>query len=243
MSIAEKLTTIAENIPKVYEAGKASGMGGYEQGFNDGKNSVINLGELCQTIQFENFNVFGKSEVELNLQNCTDLRGLCSPKIAQNKNVTVERLVINCNSPTNINGMLSANFNNARDYTLKHLTFNVNTANTTDVGYAFYGMSALEIIDGTPLDFSSVVTDVTISNVFHSCNALVEVRFVPLTIKRKFNLQHSSRLSAESIQSIIDGLADLTGQTTQTLYFYSDIVVKLTDEQMLQIINKNWEVM
>ena len=47
-------------------------------------------------------------------------------------------------------------------------------------------------------------------------------------------------LSDETIQSIIDGLADLTEQTTQTITFYATVGAKLTDEQKATITAKNW---
>ena len=49
-------------------------------------------------------------------------------------------------------------------------------------------------------------------------------------------MMRSSKLSAESVQSIIDGLA-IVG-TAQTLTLHSSIV--LTDEQKAQISSKNW---
>lgn len=79
-------------------------------------------------------------------------------------------------------------------------------------------------------------------NTFYGCKALREVRFKPNTIRYKFDISHSPDLSDASVQSIIDGLADLTGQDTLTLDFHSDIVLKLTEEQVMQIISKNWEV-
>ena len=87
------------------------------------------------------------------------------------------------------------------------------------------------------LDVSNVTNFL---NIFLVCNALQEVRFVPKTIKYNIAFAHSPLLSDESIQSIIDGLADLTGQTSQTLTLHADVKAKLTEEQIATITSKNW---
>jgi hypothetical protein len=71
---------------------------------------------------------------------------------------------------------------------------------------------------------------------FANCSALEEIYFKPETIKISINFAHSSRLSANSIQSIIDGLA--TVETAQTLTLHSSIVV--SDEQKATIKSKNF---
>ena len=51
---------------------------------------------------------------------------------------------------------------------------------------------------------------------------------------------YSRNLTPETIQSIIDGMADLTGATAQTLTFHKDVGAKLTDAQKATITAKNW---
>lgn len=60
--------------------------------------------------------------------------------------------------------------------------------------------------------------------------------------RHSLDLQHSSLISMETVDNIIDNLADLTGQTAQNIIFHSNITYKLTDEQLLKIINKNWNL-
>lgn len=79
-----------------------------------------------------------------------------------------------------------------------------------------------------------------IGGMFYRCEALEDVEFTPLTIKLSISFAESSKLSNTSIQSIIDGLADLTGQTTQTLTLHVDVKSKLTQEQIATITSKNW---
>ena len=87
------------------------------------------------------------------------------------------------------------------------------------------------------LDFSECTSMIA---VFDYSPNLKEVRFKKNTIKLNLNLWSNSQLSNESIQSIIDGLADLTGETTQTITFHADVKAKLTEEQIATITSKNW---
>lgn len=50
----------------------------------------------------------------------------------------------------------------------------------------------------------------------------------------------SPKLTDESIQSIIDHLADLTGQTSLAVGFHSTVLANLTEEQINAIGAKNW---
>ena len=61
-------------------------------------------------------------------------------------------------------------------------------------------------------------------------------------IGKNITFAQSRLLSNESVQNIIDHLADLTGVATQTVTFYATVGAKLTDEQKAQITAKNWEL-
>ena len=106
----------------------------------------------------------------------------------------------------------------------------VNMSNSKNMGLMFSG-SGIEIIE-EPLDISRVTMT---SNAF-ACDNLREIRFVPETINRTIDFSRCSKLSAQSIQSIIDGLATVTA--TQALKINSAIV--LTDEQKASITAKGW---
>ena len=106
----------------------------------------------------------------------------------------------------------------------------INMSNSTAIRFMFSG-SFIETIE-EPLDFSKV-NDTTSA---FACDHLREIRFVPETIKISINFSRCSKLSAQSIQSIIDGLATIT--TAQTLTLNSAIV--LTDAQKSSITAKGW---
>jgi hypothetical protein len=233
---------------KGYESGETEGYNkgfdnGLERGFEDGKNSVVNFGEYSTVIKFNDLNLFGRKEVTLNLNNVTSFGEVIrAMPISQGgvPNTTLEHLTLNC--PNKITSMyyLIGGDASRRESTLKHLTLNVDTQNVGAWNYCFRWAETLEIIDGTPLDFSSATN---VSNTFYGCMVLKEVRFAPNSLKLSLSLSNSNLLSADSIQSIIDGLADLTGQPAQTLDFHADIVAKLTEEQWVQITDKNWSVL
>lgn len=60
------------------------------------------------------------------------------------------------------------------------------------------------------------------------------------TIGMNISLPNADKLSTESVQSIIDHLKDLTGQTAQKVQFHTTVAGKLTDEQIATIFAKNW---
>ena len=97
---------------------------------------------------------------------------------------------------------------------------------------AFYLSKKLKNILGV-LDFSDAAAYKT---PFLYCEALEEVRFKANSIKFSISFANSSKLSSDTVQSIIDGLAIV--ETAQTLTLNSAIV--LTDEQKAQISSKNW---
>ena len=146
-----------------------------------------------------------------------------------------------------------------QDSQIEYIDFYINAVNCTTLHSAFYGCTKLKWIVGIntsacktapslfrlcsmletiqePLDYSSMTNN---ASGFEGCIALKNIRFVPETIKLPITIP-SAVLSDESIQSIIDGLA--TVETAQTLTLHSEVGAKLTDEQLLIIASKNWEV-
>lgn len=76
-------------------------------------------------------------------------------------------------------------------------------------------------------------------NAFTNCSSLVDITFSG-TIGKTISFAQSSNLSAESVQNIIDCLADLTGATAQTLTLHAAVGAKLTQTQKDAISAKNW---
>ena len=81
--------------------------------------------------------------------------------------------------------------------------------------------------------------DVYFDRTFVATTNLENITFEGV-ISKSIGFPNSQKLSDASIQSVIDHLADLTGQTTQTLTFHSTVGNKLTDTQKATITAKNW---
>ena len=164
----------------------------------------------------------------------------------------------------NITGFQVGAFNNTtglRSITLKNNNKDL-VWNGTNVFYcSSTGASTLELIDlrefstkimnGTncffynrkltrilgELDFTNATT---LTNCFALCDLLQSVTIKKESVFVSVSFSHSALLTDESIQNIIDALADLTGKTSQTVTFHSSVTTKLTDEQYMTIVSKNW---
>lgn len=207
----------------------------YTKGYEDGKNSVIPFERYADTITFNNLNLFGKENVVFDLDNANSLAYFYSPVYENN---TVKHITINC--PKKISSLRSAfSGTSTYDKTLEHITLNVDTSESSWWIDTFYRMYALKIIDGTPLNPIKVNGN-GFQRFVQNSNALEEIRFAEKSIKQNISFANCANLSDLSAQSIIDGLADLTGQTAQTLTVHKTVGEKLTEEQKATITAKNW---
>ncbi len=194
--------------------------------------------EIPDYYKISNLNEFGTSEVEVDVASRSNFKNLFYQALT---NITVEHLTINGSQDGIITSMYQCFHSRymANDNKLKIITLNCDLSNCTDFYNMCNGLSALEVIDGTPIDFSSATSTIQI---FGSCNKLKEFRVKPQTIKISLPLGTVEPISNDTIQSIVDGLADLKGQTSQTMTFGFDPSTKLTDAQKLSMTAKNWNV-
>lgn len=120
---------------------------------------------------------------------------------------------------------------------MKKITFSPKVK-VTRISLGFYGRYSLQTIVGE-LDFSECEPNQH-QNTFYGCTSLIEVRFTPESIKQNLAFTQSSQLSDESIQSILDGLANVT--ETRTLTLHSEVYAKLTEEQKQSATDKGWTI-
>ena len=113
----------------------------------------------------------------------------------------------------------------------------LNTQSVTRAEFLFNGCYYLT--DVNTLDLSNATV---LNLMFNICYKLTNISFVESSIKISISFADSPLLSDESIQSIIDGLADLTGQTAQTVTFHKTVKNKLTEEQIASATSKNWNI-
>ena len=161
----------------------------------------------------------------------------------------------NYNNPTTINSgvKITINYAGQTDYMQSiggyirwcgnnELIWNVDISKATGFG-GFLStpmQNDLVAIRGTPFDFSSVKS--TIGKGVFNVPKCVFLRFAKQTLKVSIDMSYCYSLDDESIQSILDGLADLTGETAQTITLHADIKSKLTNEQTSAITAKNWTI-
>lgn len=244
MSIADKLLIVAENVQKVYEAGRKAGgdydtaynegydkgytegeTAGYSTGYTEGKNSVPNPFEYANTINavFQTATFPENYEIELVVPNPISIRYVF------NGATGLKKITLKGNNNSNVLDFgyaFRCECVEVIDLTEFNVKFN-------DAIYAFSNTKLKKILG--ILDFSEATR---VDDIFRNCNALEEIYPKASSIFLSISFATSPNLSAGSVQSIIDGLADLTGAEAQTITFHSSIV--LTDEQKAMISSKNW---
>lgn len=120
---------------------------------------------------------------------------------------------------------------------MKKITFSPKVK-VTRITLGFNGRYSLQTIVGE-LDFSECESNQQ-QTPFNGCTSLIEVRFTPESVKQNLSFTQSSQLSDESIQSILDGLANVS--TTCILFLNSEVYAKLTKEQKQSATDKGWTI-
>lgn len=205
---------------------------GYEKGFTDGQESVPNYLYYARILD----NVFGGVVFPENFNFVLKTKGDFAKK---------DSIAYIFNNSRNLKSVKLVSEN--RDFVLDI---------TSSFAIAWDGTPTLEIVDLTEFNkkfsklfntfryqkvLKSILGKMDLSectnttNTFQNCEALEDIEFESGTIKISISFAQSPKLSATSIQSIIDGLA--TGlETTQTLTLSNKVVV--TDEQKAVIQDK-----
>lgn len=123
-------------------------------------------------------------------------------------------------------------------FNLKNISFSPKLIGTS-FQFIFYNQQFLENITGE-IDFTKINATTGTELMFHACNNLKEVRFTKESLKYNLQMNQSGSLSLESLQSIIDGLGNVT--TTRTLSLNSTAYNKLTEEQKQSATDKGWTI-
>ena len=198
MNIAEKLTVIAENEPKVYDAGKSA--------------------------EYESF-----WENALKDKQNTSFEYTFADMVWNDYTLNIPEKYLPL-TPTSVNypfRYCSATILPSVDY---------RGCGSTKTAYA-YARSAITI--GTVIlreDGTNVF-----SSTFSYCDDLENITFAGC-IGTSISFSSSKNLTSESINNIIEHLADLTGKTAQTITFHATVGNKLSDIQKTAIQNKNWDL-
>ena len=208
--------------------------GGYERGYAEGYAEGRDIWNYVRSISgaFQNNTFPAGTNFVLNVPNLSLSNNDGNLNYIFRSTTGLESITLKCT----IRGVaMHAHGAFSRCFDLKFLDlseFNTTFGVSTDV---FYSCTSLEEIRG---EIENTTTNWTLW--FASCVKLREVRFKANSIKGAFTIAQSPLLSAESVQSIVDGLADMTGGTSYKLTLHADVKAKLTEEQLATIAAKNW---
>ena len=212
MSVADKLTQIAQNMQAVYEAGKAAGGGAsVPNPFEYAKNLAAMYAEAVFPDGYE--------------PNFTSSMAMFADSVKGLRKITM-------NVPTNMEH--TAYYFGRNNSCIEEVVFPDGIV-FKSANYMFNSATALRSIYGA-MDVSKLTND----NMWGGCTALEDITFIPGTIGASLTFKHSSLLTDASIQSIIDGLADVTAGDTQQLTLHATVGAKLTEAQKAVITAKNW---
>ena len=225
MSIAEKLTTIAENEQKVYEAGKQAEYDKFWDNFQQNGNRVV-YSYAFMSDAWDNeiwkpkYNFYPSIAISM-FENCSvtdcDLR---------NVGVT-----FNFSRCTNLNRAF-------RSFDGLVATGEINTTKAENIGQLFYACTNLKtasIVVGTK--------NTTISQAFQNCTSLENLTVSGTIAINGFNVQWSTKLTHDSLMSIINCLEDKTSDTSGTVWkvtLGTDNIAKLTEDERMLIDVKGW---
>ena len=114
----------------------------------------------------------------------------------------------------------------------------LDTSNGTNFEFMFYNCYNLESI--CELDLSNA-EDRKLNSMFSNCSKLTNISFKEKSIKQPISFQNSPNLSSDSIESIINGLAEIE-ETASKPYIIFNSAIQLSDKQTATIGGKNWTI-
>ena len=233
MSIAEKLVTVAENIPKVYNAGyekgKSEGGGGTNSYYDTFWDGTQQNGERTDYVNWSNGAVFTKDSFFPKY----DIKPVKASSMFEQSGISIdlEQRLKDCGVVLDFSKTTSGLnlFQNSAFYVLPE----IDCSQATSLQNWFYGAYNLHTI--RLIKVHSGIT--TFYNAFLSCTRLKEVRFEG-EITKSISFKSCSELSTTSRESIFNALA--TVETTQTLTLNNQ--VKILQSQVDSANAKGWTV-
>lgn len=128
---------------------------------------------------------------------------------------------------------------------------NWNTSSLTNVSYLFY-LSNVKSVDITGWDAHNLTTVTGFSAQNYKLETLIGYTTIDdvkvnniatmIGLKVSMELHQIPLLDRASMRALINGLADLTGQTAQTLKFHANAKARLTEEDIAIATVKNWSI-
>jgi hypothetical protein len=242
MTIAEKITTIAENEPKVYDKGYNDGSTmGYENGYTDGAqygySDGYNAGVADQKAVSVDWDVIQQKGARINYTN-----GFAywdweygDPKypVAPNAGVYGQSMFLACNYLKGINwdkfdlSKLSTFYNFCMNcLALENIGIDIAPTGTTSTAF-YQAFSRCEKVKNIQKIVAKTAHQFT--STFAKCYELEEIRFAPydeaegIGIGNNISFADSPKLTRESIESICMALANPEVEQSKTLTFNTNV--------------------
>lgn len=261
MSIADKLTTIAENEQKVFNSGREQGL---ETGYNVGHTEGYEFGYI-------EGNADGQDAMLIKVWNAIQDNGnRTNYQYAFNYQVWNEE-TFKPNYDLNFVGetrnvFLSCNFVGSLKTALDKAGVKINTSNCIALYNCFYNMPMLTELP--KLDLTKATEN--LANLFYNCPKLVRIDGIVCSENTKFysntfgtslgsleecifsgvignnlKLSNCTKLNHDSLMSVINILKDYssdTSTTAHTLTLGTTLQAKLTDSEKAQATGKGWTI-
>ena len=244
MSVAEKLVTVARNNKQIVD--------GYDQivaaSYNNGKQEEYGRfwdtfqqngqrEDYTYAFQFWDASIFQpKYDIVLGSGNyATGMFSYFNKADANAEPADLVALLGGKKLDTSKSTAVANMFNYANVSHLPELDFSNATQTTTP----FQWCTNLHTIDKVILKDDG---SQNIGAICNWCTNLVEIRFEG-TIGSNVSFSHSSKLSEESVDSIVDALMiNEHSALDLTLTLHSNVISRLTDQQLYIISHKNWKM-
>lgn len=226
MSIAEKLTTIAENVPKVYEAGQKAEYDRFWDSFQvEGKRTYYTYGFPGHGWKDSTF----KPKYDIKVEGTA--RGMFRQSRITNMKYCLESAGVTLDLSKATNGVELFGYSDNLT-TIPKINLSSIGSNST---YLFQSCGKLQTIE--ELTISETVAFVTSS--FNGCTALTHLIMTGTLATNGLDLQWSTKLDHDSLMSIINVLQTKTSGTW-TVTLGSNNLAKLTDAEKAIATQKGW---
>lgn len=231
MSISDKLTAIAENQQKVYDAGQSAERERFWDINQDYGNRVnYQNGYGGKGFNFDNFYPkYDVRSIDNSMSQCfaTWQGEMCSGSLKQRFEEC--GVVLDTSKATSVNQMFYGSYRITEIPTI-HLPAGVVNKQIFYMCYSLVTIEKVVVYEGT-----------TYTNCFDGCDALENVTFDGVIGQNGLNFSDCPNLSYESIMSVINCLKDYTGTgTTHSVTFGKNNLAKLTDEDKAIATEKGW---
>ena len=238
MSMTDKVATIAENVPKVYEAGKKAG--NYEEWnkFWDNFQDYGNATGYTHIFRSKNWNDENFKPKYSIVPSASNFQYT----FYQSGITNLAQILEKCNVALNIENVTLLYYSFASS-AITHIP-TLNAIKCNNFQNMCNGCANLLSIEKIIVN-KDLLTNSSFTGCFTGCYALEEIRFEGEISCNGLNLQWSTKLSHDSLMNILNCLQDKTNDASGTVWKVTvgaGNVAKLTETEKEIAHNKGWVV-